>query len=73
MQIQPNSTASAPSANAENQLLYSDWIKIDQQLVDRFADVIDDYQFNHTDPQRAATESVFGGTRGAAGSCGRYG
>ena len=62
MEIQPNSAASARSANAESQLLYSDWIKIDQQLVDRFADVIDDHQFIHTDPVRAATESVFGGT-----------
>ncbi|MFD1199807.1 MaoC family dehydratase [Brucella gallinifaecis] len=57
-----NSAASELPANTEIQLLYSDWIKIDQQLVDRFADVIDDHQFIHTDPERAATESVFGGT-----------
>lgn len=62
LEIQPNSAASALSADAESQFLYSDWIKIDQQLVDRFADVIDDHQFIHTDPERAATESVFGGT-----------
>nr|WP_247880345.1 MaoC family dehydratase [Brucella pituitosa] len=42
--------------------MYSDWIKIDQQLVDRFADVIDDHQFIHTDPARAASESIFGST-----------
>lgn len=62
LEISPNSAASALIANAESQLLYSDWIKIDQQLVDRFADVIDDHQFIHTDAERAATESVFGGT-----------
>jgi len=62
LEISPNSAASALIANAESQLLYSDWIKIDQQLVNRFADVIDDHQFIHTDPERAATESVFGGT-----------
>ncbi len=59
MEINPNS---APHAGAESQILYSDWVKIDQQLVDRFADVIDDHQFIHTDPERAAKESAFGGT-----------
>jgi len=57
-----NSVASARPADAQSQPLYSDWIKIDQQLVDRFADVIDDHQFIHTDPARAAAESIFGGT-----------
>ncbi|MBA8841145.1 MaoC family dehydratase [Ochrobactrum sp. RH2CCR150] len=59
LEINPNS---APHAGAESQILCSDWIKIDQQLVDRFADVIDDHQFIHTDPERAAKESAFGGT-----------
>ena len=40
----------------------TDWLPIDQSLIDRFADVIDDHQFIHVDPERAARESVFGGT-----------
>ncbi len=62
MEINPNSAAYVPHAGTESQALYSDWIKIDQQLVDRFADVIDDHQFIHTDPARAASESIFGST-----------
>ncbi len=42
--------------------LVSEWMSIDQALIDRFADVIDDHQFIHVDPERAARESVFGGT-----------
>lgn len=32
----------------------SDWITIDQQRIDLFADATDDHQWIHTDPQRAA-------------------
>jgi len=39
----------------------SDWMTIDQQRVDRFADVTDDHQFVHVDPVRAA-QTPFGGT-----------
>lgn len=31
-------------------------------MLDRFADTIDDHQFIHVDPQRAATETAYGGT-----------
>lgn len=62
MELSPNSAASASPAGMESEVRYSDWVKIDQQLVDRFADVIDDQQFIHTDPVRAAKESDFGGT-----------
>ncbi len=40
----------------------SDWITIDQQMIDRFADLTGDPQFIHTDPERAARETPFGGT-----------
>ena len=40
----------------------SDWIPIAQSRIDGFADVTDDHQFIHVDPQRAAAESPFGGT-----------
>ena len=42
--------------------LVTDWMRIDQDLIDRFADVIGDHQFIHIDPARAASESAFGGT-----------
>jgi len=39
----------------------SDWLLIDQDRIDRFADVTEDRQFIHVDPERAAS-SPFGGT-----------
>ena len=39
----------------------SDWFLIDQQRIDTFADVTEDHQFIHVDPERAAG-SPFGGT-----------
>lgn len=39
----------------------SEWLVVDQQRVDRFADVTDDHQFVHVDPERAA-QTPFGGT-----------
>jgi acyl dehydratase len=32
----------------------SDWLRIDQAMIDRFADATLDHQFIHTDPERAA-------------------
>jgi len=39
----------------------SAWFEIDQERVDRFADVTIDHQFVHVDPERAR-ETPFGGT-----------
>ena len=39
----------------------SDWIRIDQERIDRFADTTEDHQWIHVDPERAG-ESPFGGT-----------
>ncbi len=39
----------------------SKWFKIDQQRIDRFADVTEDHQFFHVDPERAKA-SPYGGT-----------
>jgi acyl dehydratase len=39
----------------------SDWLLIDQDRIDRFADVTEDHQYIHVDPERAAS-SPFGGT-----------
>lgn len=40
----------------------SDWITVDQPMIDRFAAATNDHQFIHVDPERAAAEGPFGGT-----------
>lgn len=40
----------------------SDYIKITQDQIDRFADATHDHQWIHTDPERAKTESPFKAT-----------
>lgn len=40
----------------------SDWITVDQPMIDAFAKSTLDDQFIHTDPERAKAESPFGGT-----------
>lgn len=39
----------------------SEWVEVTQQMIDRFADLTDDHQFIHVDPDLAA-KSPFGGT-----------
>ena len=39
-----------------------DWFTVSQEQIDRFADVTNDHQFIHVDPERAAAETPFGGT-----------
>lgn len=40
---------------------YSDWVTIDQQRINTFADATDDHQWIHVDPERAK-DGPFGGT-----------
>ena len=40
---------------------HSDWLLVDQAMIDKFADVTLDRQFIHVDPVRAA-DTAFGGT-----------
>ena len=40
---------------------YSDWLEIDQERVDRFADATGDHQWIHVDVERATRDSPFGG------------
>ncbi|WP_105383196.1 MaoC family dehydratase [Neorhizobium alkalisoli] len=40
----------------------SEWITVDQTMINLFADATHDHQFIHVDPDRAAAESPFGGT-----------
>jgi len=40
----------------------SDWVVVDQQMIDLFADATHDHQFIHIDDARAKAETPFGGT-----------
>jgi acyl dehydratase len=40
----------------------SSWHSVDQSRINRFADVIEDHQFIHVDPERAKRETSFGAT-----------
>lgn len=40
----------------------SNWITVDQTMIDAFAGATNDHQFIHTDPVRAAAETPYGGT-----------
>ena len=40
----------------------SDWILVDQKMIDQFAETTHDNQWIHIDPVRAAGETPFGGT-----------
>lgn len=39
-----------------------DWLAIDQERINRFAEVTGDHQWIHTDPERAMNESRYGRT-----------
>lgn len=41
---------------------HSDWITVDQKMIDGFCDVTGDYQFIHNDPERAKEDTPFGGS-----------
>ena len=45
---------------AGRELGYTDWLEITQDRVNLFADAVDDHQWIHVDPERAAT-GPFGG------------
>ncbi|MBN8824072.1 MULTISPECIES: MaoC family dehydratase [unclassified Spirosoma] len=47
------------AALAGQSLGSTDYLSITQQMVDRFAEATGDYQWIHTDPERAATESPY--------------
>ena len=40
----------------------SDWITVDQKMINLFADATNDHQFIHVDPVKAEADSPFGGT-----------
>ena len=40
----------------------SEWITVSQKMIDEFCDITGDYQFIHNDPERAASQTPFGGS-----------
>jgi len=40
----------------------SDWVLVDQERINKFAEATDDYQWIHVDPERAAAELPIGST-----------
>ena len=57
----PIATLEQIHARIGTEIGVSDWITIDQKRIDEFADVTEDRQFIHVDPN-AAKETMFGGT-----------
>ena len=54
--------ATALSTRVGQQIGVSPWLEITQSRISLFADAVNDRQFIHVDPQRAALESPYGGT-----------
>lgn len=57
----PQVPAAALKDYIGKELGHSDWLVVDQQRVDQFADCTGDHQFIHVDPEKAA-QTPFGGT-----------
>jgi acyl dehydratase len=55
-------TADEVQAQVGKEIGISPWRVVTQQMIDQFAEATDDHQFVHTDPERAAKESPYGGT-----------
>ncbi len=49
-------------AHLNGEEFVSDWLVVDQGMIDTFATATHDHQFIHVDPERAAAETPFGGT-----------
>jgi len=47
---------------AGREVAVGDWLQMDQQRIDAFAEATGDLQWIHIDPQRAAAESPYGST-----------
>ncbi len=60
-QLEPRSLEDAIKAVGQ-EIGVSSWRVVSQEMIDKFADATDDYQFIHVDPVRAAAETPFGGT-----------
>ena len=58
----PPVTLDAYQAMVGKEIGVSSWHLIDQPRIDTYADVIEDHQFIHVDPERAKKETAFGTT-----------
>jgi len=58
----PPISLAAYQAMVGHEIGVSSWHLIDQGRIDVYADVIEDHQFIHVDPERAKKETAFGGT-----------
>lgn len=58
----PPITLEAYQAMVGKEIGVSSWHLIDQPRIDTYADVTEDRQFIHVDPERAKTETAFGTT-----------
>ena len=58
----PPISLAAYQAMVGHEIGVSSWHLIDQRRIDVYADVIEDHQFIHVDPERAKKETAFGGT-----------
>jgi acyl dehydratase len=58
----PPISLAAYQAMVGREIGVSSWHLIDQNRIDLYADVIEDHQFIHVDPERAKREAPFGGT-----------
>jgi len=58
----PPITLDAYQAMVGKEIGVSSWHLIDQLRIDTYADVIEDHQFIHVDPERAKKETAFGTT-----------
>ncbi|WP_028135802.1 MaoC family dehydratase [Bradyrhizobium japonicum] len=58
----PPITLEAYQALVGKEIGVSSWHLIDQPRIDSFADVTEDHQFIHVDPERAKKETAFGTT-----------
>ena len=58
----PPVTLEAYQAMVGKEIGVSSWHLVDQPRIDTYADVIEDHQFIHVDPERAKKETAFGTT-----------
>src|SRR5437879_7177968 len=58
----PPITLEAYQAMVGEEIGASSWYLIDQPRIDTYADVTEDHQFMHVDPERAKKETAFGTT-----------
>jgi len=58
----PPITLEAYQAMVGKEIGVSSWHLIDQPRIDTYADVTEDHQFIHVDPERAKKETAFGST-----------